>query len=178
MRIKPKQFDDAGASNGDALVWNATLNQWIPQASTFSADVANYLDRFHARFDTLVIGSAAANTYTDHFSQLVALNNIGLYKISTTLFHSMNLDSVDFLAELRVNGVMIHATRVHVEPKDVAGSDGGDGTGTDQKIPVTILGSFNNTTAQTVTISLAFAASGLSAIPAIRSSELFVERFL
>lgn len=178
MKIKPKQFDQVGATDGDALVWSTTNQQWEPGAGFTPSDLTTFLDRHHFEYPTLVIGSAAALTFTDHFNETIALAHAAVYKMSVMFFHSMNINSTDFLAELRVNGTMINLTQMRLEPKDAAGPDGGSGTGTDQKIPIYLEATYTSTAVGNVDVSLAFAASTTDDVPAVHSSELFVERFV
>ena len=174
-KVKPKQFAQAGAVDGDALRWNAANGIWQPQTTI---SIADYLDRHHSQYPNLVIGDPGANVFVDHFNTSVTLSQVGTYKISVMLFQSMDVIATDFLAEIRVNGAMIGLTTTRIENKDSAGNDGGDGSGTDQKVPIHLTATYANTGAGPVNISLAFAASTADDIPSVHSSELFVERFL
>lgn len=148
------------------------------QESLFDGLLASYLDRQDFDYTSVVLGSATASVFTDHFSESVPFAHAAKYKIKVPFFWSNNQASTDFLAELRVDGVLIHTTVLVVEPKDAAGADGGTGSGTNQRNSATLEGVFTVPTLGTHVVSLAFAASADTNNPAVYSSQLFVERWI
>lgn len=144
-----------------------------PEDIVVFEELIPYLERSYSRRSDVVNNTTTtAVVYLQH--QLTDLRG-GDYKIEIPYVWSYNSATRDIIVDIVIDGTVVELHRI--EPKDVAGNDGGTGAGTDQRISG-YYSDIVNLSAGDHTISLRHRSSQAGIIASLHKGAIIVERFL